>query len=351
MKQSNTYHKIEASFGSVLQPMVESLERNPRQSDQLIGQDIVIHNRTDIQTIIAIDSSNNIHLLISPAPDGDSHFSKFDLKGLKIANTEWSVANRPNQLYLDISCATGVMPSFRRPFLRFSEDVLFELSQQGVQPSDAVYTTCLRWKKFWSPEIGIEVTKEWVHGLFGELTFLTDLIKIFGPNTIDSWVGPLAKDHDFQKGTDLAVEVKTSSETPFSIICNIRQLDFTLFKKLYIACYRVNSSENGNTLPELVRQIEKLFINKEPQLDKFYEKLTASGYQLQLESLYNEFRLHNEEAVVYKVDDDFPKIVEDSFIKSPDHRITGIRYSLQLTGLEKLTIESITTDLIELSTP
>ncbi len=48
---------------------------------------------------------------------------------------------------------------------------------------------------------------------------------------------------------------------------------------------------------------------------------------------------------VFLVNDEFPRIVESSFISPPDHRITGIRYSLQLTGLEILKIEDITQKL------
>lgn len=335
------YHKIDASFGGILQPMVESLERSSFQPGRLVGQDIVIHNRKDIQTIIAIDAGNNIHLLISPPSNSDPRLEKIDLKGLKIADIEWTVANRSNQLYLDISCATGSMPSFRRPFLRFAEDVLYEISQQGVKPADAVYITCLRWKKFWSPEVDTEVTKEWIHGLFGELIFLVDLIERFGPNVVNSWLGPLGKDQDFQKGIDLAVEVKTSTEIPFSITCNIHQLDSDLFKQLFIVCYKLSSSDDGRTLPEIVRQVENLLSSDEKQLDKFYEKLTASGYQLQMEALYSGFRMNHEQAAVYFIDDNFPKIVEKSFITIPDHRITGIKYKLQLTGLEVLTIDSV----------
>lgn len=345
MKQSNTYHKIDASFGGILQPMVESLERNPLQSGKLVGQDIVIHNRADTQTVIALDASNNIHLLISPPADNDRRLPGIDLKGLKITNIEWTVAGRPNQLYLDVSCSTGTMPTFKRPFLRFAEDVLYEMSREGVKPADAVYITCLRWRKFWSPETGAEVTREWVHGLFGELVFLVDLIERFGSGVVDSWLGPLGKDQDFQKGTDLAVEVKTSTETPFSITCNIRQLDPDLFRQLFIVCYKLSTSETGRTLPEVVRQIESLLGGDESQLEKFYEKLTATGYQMALESFYNGFRMNHDPAVVYHVDGNFPKITEKSFVAPPDHRITGIRYTLQLTGVEKLKIDSIATQL------
>ncbi len=344
MQQSDTSHN-KISFGGVLQPLVESLELNPQNAGRLVGQDVVLHGRSDIQTIIALDSNNDIHLLISPSVKHDSRLSKFDLKGLKITDTEWIVADRPSQIYLDISCLTGKLPLFKRPFLRFAEDVLFEVSESGSTPADAVYKTCFRWRKFWSPDIGAEVTREWVHGLFGELLFLTDLIERFGSNVINSWTGPLGKDHDFQTGADIATEIKTSAGVPYAINCNIRQLDTDLFKKLYIICYLLTPSEDGITLPELVRRVEQLLGKNESMLDRFYELLMGTGYTIQLESAYTEFRLSYSKASVFHIDKDFPKIVEKSFIKPPDHRISGIRYTLQLTGLDELTIDDVASDL------
>lgn len=345
MQPSNTYHNSRTAYGGILQPLVDSLERGTREAGRLAGKDVVLNDRSDIQAIVALDESENIHLLITPAAKDDSRLSKLDLRGMKISDTEWSVSERPTQLYLDISCTTGTIPLFKRPFLRFVEDVLFELSQSQISPSDAVYKTSLRWKKFWSTDTEGEITGEWVRGLFGELLFLSELIEKLGPRVIDNWEGPLKKDHDFQTGTDMAVEVKTSVDIPFRINCNIHQLDPDLFKKLYIVCYRITTSENGTTLPELVNNITQLVENDETQLEKFYDKLAAAGYKLHEEPLYNAFRYNHSQAAVFRVDQDFPKIVEKSFISPPDNRISSIKYILELSGLIGITLDSISADL------
>ena len=122
MKLSNT-PPSETSFGGILQPLIESLERSPRQTGRLVGQDVILSARKDVQAVIALDSKNDVHLLISPAAADENRFLKLELRGLKIANGEWAVAGRATQHYLDITCSTGLLPSFRRPFLRFAEDV------------------------------------------------------------------------------------------------------------------------------------------------------------------------------------------------------------------------------------
>ena len=342
MQPSNTFPNNQ-SYNGVLQPFIDALFREPRQKGRLIGQEVT-NPRIDVKAIIAIDGDGNIHLLISPAPDDDLRFNRLELRGLKVTAENWSVAGCPPQTYLDVSCSTGITPSFQRPFLRFAEDVLFEISKIDIVPADAVYRTGMRWRKFWSQDSSVEITPEWLYGVFGELAFLEEILKRFGKTAVHSWVGPSGQDHDFQRGNQIGVEVKTSAEKPFRIHCNIRQLDPTLFKVLYIVCYKVTLSESGESISELVRKVED-FIKDESLLDIFYEKLVMAGYRRDLEPIYNETHLEKDLAVAYFVDESFPKITEHSFVKSPDHRINDIRYTLQLTGIQELTLDEIAGDL------
>lgn len=323
-----------------LQPLLDSLSRTPQNNKLLVGQEVAI-TRSDVKAIIALEVNKDVHLLIYPALGDVERFSKIDLRGLAITEKDWSVEGYPVQRYLDLACSTGSYPAYQRPFLRFAEDVLFEISEDKIIPSDAVYKTCLRWRKFWSSDISDEVTLKWLHGIFGELLFLIDIIDRYGPNTIISWNGPLGKDHDFQIGTNLALEVKTSTEIPFRIHCNIRQLDYTLFSRLYLICYKLTASDNGRRLPDLVKYIETKLGTDEQLLDKFYERLAAAGYQRQLEPKYSEFGIENSKAVVLLIDKEFPKIIEKNFVSPPDHRISDIRYTLQLTGLSELSVDDI----------
>ena len=331
----------EISFGGILGPLVESLERNRRQSGRLVGQDVVIPGNGDVSAIIAVDSEDNIHLLISPQSNDDTHFERLDLKGLKIGNHQWSVSGRPAQNYLDISCSTGELPTFRRPFLRFAEDVLYEILKTNNTPDDAVYRTGIRWKKFWSADVAAHVSRDWLHGLFGELLFLLDVMNRFGPRVVNKWSGPVGADHDFQAGKELAVEVKTGVDNPLQIHCNIRQLDPTLFTTMYLACYKLSASENGMTLTQLVRNIEAQFAGDMDLLEIFYERLAAVGYTPQLESEYNEFPLEYSPAMLYPINDSLPKITAESFSGPVDHRISNIRYTLELSGMEGLSIEDV----------
>lgn len=339
MQQSNISHNGEIPFAGVLQTYVEALLRTPREQGRLVGQQIArLHENT--VAIISIDGAGDIHLLISADDKEDLRLSNLDLRGLKITNHMLAVAGHPVRNYLDIACAVGKTPSFRRPFLRFAEDVLFEITRSVGEPRDAIYRTGMRWRRFWTT--GNEAfTIEWLHGVFGELLFIKDITERHGPGIIGFWTGPLGKDHDFQISNDLGIEVKSSVEIPFQINCNLRQLDTSIYKHLYLVCYRITSSAEGQTLPDLVIQIEKLIGENEDALDVFYSKLAASGYRRDQEATYREITLLPEPAKVFLVDESFPKITENSFLQSPDHRISNIRYTIQLTGVQDLPLGEI----------
>lgn len=347
MKPSHT-SPSDSPFAGVLLPLVDLVARQPRRSGHLAGQDVVLP-RDDVRAIVALDSEDDIHLLLSPASSDDARFTRLELRGLRISDRDWSVGGRPAERYLDISCETGTTPSFRRPFLRFAEDVLQELVASETSTGDAVYRTGARWRRFWSADTSTHISPEWLHGLLGELAFLAAAAGGLGTSIVRSWTGPLGHDHDFQLGNDIAVEVKASSQIPFTIHCNLNQLDPGLFRTLYLVCYRLTPSDTGVSLSDLVKQIEAMMKEDEGDLDLFYRALAAAGYRRDQEPAYSEHRFQLSAAAAFPVTASFPRLTESSFVAPPDHRISGIRYTLQLTGLGEVPLGSILSDLARLS--
>lgn len=331
------------TFKGILAPMVDSLSRQNLPQNKLSGKEIVMSNK-GTTAFIAVDSENDTHLLLYPSPADDKRFERFNLTGLKVSIREWVVADQPVKKYLDVTCSTGSLPNFKRPFMHFAEDVLYEL-EQGGSPEEGLYITCVRWRRFWSPDKNSEVTREWVYGLFGELSFLIYTTQAYGSKVVNHWAGAYGDDHDFQVGDDLGIEVKTSSDVPFRIHCNIRQLDHSLFKHLFLVCYQLTADEKGQTLLDLVRTIEGLLKDDEQSLDKFYDALASVGYERALESRYAEFQLTAGNPNAFKVDDDFPKIIADSFAKALDERISNIRYVLEMSGLQPVHLADIQKEL------
>lgn len=345
MLQSSTSHNNLSDTLDLVLDLLSKTECRPRE---LIGQEILLPDIENVTAILAIDSEKNIHLLLTPPAEDEERLGKFNLRGLKICNAKWVVSSRQEQVYLDLLCKTEESPSFERPFLKLAEDCLLEIIKMKESPTESVYRTCVRWKYFWATDVN-EVTTEWVYGLLGELKFLEYAIQKAGEDVVERWLGPLGADHDFYNGNDVGFEVKTSTEIPVKIVCNIRQLDQHMFDALYIVCYIAKLSVTGTTLPHIVREIESFLKNNEQILDNFYGKLYKAGYKMQMESTYSSYQMELSDALVYKVDNEFPKITENSFKDIPDHRISGIKYHLQLVGLNDCKLNDVITDIVRLA--
>lgn len=323
-------------YAGILQPLLDSVERGaPSAAGRLAGQHVVT-GRKDLAVLIAVDADGNIHFLLAPAPENDLRFAGIHLKALTIARREWAVGGKPTAPYLDLTCSGGTQAAYRRPFLSFCEDLLIDLDRPSVTPADAAFRTCGRWKHFWTADDEVSVSIEWIRGLLGELRFLETIIQTAGPQAVFSWAGPDARDHDFQSMSRVAFEVKVSAVVPYTVECNLNQLDAALFEELYLTCYQAVRTGGGESIGEAIARIEQKLESHEVPLDTFYSKLHSAGYRKQRRSDYETFRFAIDGPHFYRVDDDFPKITAATFEPPLDSRVRGVRYVLQLVGLATL---------------
>lgn len=323
------------SYGGVLEPLLASLGHTAASgTGRLAGQRIVTP-RKDLTAIIAVDGERNVHFLLAPAPPTDLRFNRFHLKALTIARREWAVGGQPTAAYLDLTCTGGTEASYRRPFLSFCEDLLVDLDRAGVTPEDATFRTCSRWQRFWTADEAGPVSVEWTRGLLGELRFLEYLITVVGAGCVTTWTGPEARDHDFQAMSRVAFEVKVSAAVPYTIECNLNQLDTSLFDELYLVLFQAVRSDGGDSIVDAVARIEGLLEQDEGALDTFYARLHATGYRRQRRADYDAFRFTVDGPHFYAVGDDFPRITAATFDPPLDGRIRGVRYALQLVDVRE----------------
>ena len=320
------------SFAGILQPLLTSLQRHTPAAGQLIGRDLVLP-RPDTHSLLAIDAEGNIHLLLTPPAADPSRFRRFSMRSLTIGNQNWIVHGREAASYLDLACATARSPAFARPFLGFCEDVLTDIADSDALPEHAVHRACLRWRRFWTSDTSSAFTVDWVHGLAGELSFLGDLVLRHGPQTVAAWMGPEGKDHDFQVGTELAAEIKTSTAMPATIECNLNQLDPGIFGRLFLVCYHITPASEGSSLPLLAEAVEKALVEDEEALDLFWERLSKTGYRRELDERYREVCFSLSPPSIFRINEEFPALRLGSFRSPPDARIKRIRYSVQITGV------------------
>lgn len=324
------------NYGGILEPLLTSVERGGGSGTGRLAGQHVVTPRKDVSVLLAVDGEQNVHFLLTPAPESDSRFARFNLKALTIARREWAVGGQATAPYLDLTCTGGTEPAYRRPFLGFCEDLLLDLERPGTTPQEAAFRTCSRWQRFWTVDDAGPVSVEWTRGLLGELRFLEMLVQTLGPPAVSTWTGPEAQDHDFQAMSRVAFEVKVSSTVPYTIECNINQLDSSLFNELYLVCFQAVHVEDGEAITDVIARIDAELGDDEATVDEFYRRLHGAGYRRQRRSDYEAFRFTVDGPHYYAVGPDFPRITSASFQSPLDARIRGVRYVLQLIGVESV---------------
>jgi hypothetical protein len=325
-------------YRGIVGPLLNSLRAGAGpKSNHLLGQEVK-PSRGDVSVFVAVDSEQNAHLLVSPAPVTDDRLRRFALKTFGITVNDWSVGARPSERYLDIRCVVSGNEALLRPFEAFCDDFLLDLEDGTPTPEAAALRTAQRWNAFWARQ-GAEMTQQAMRGLLGELTFLEFLVRQHGTGGPRAWAGPEHHDHDFQSDHAVAFEVKTSSRIPYQIECNLNQLDRGLFAKLFLVCFRVGASQTGVSLPEQVARVADALQGDAAALLLFEERLAMAGYSRANETDYATHRFDIGAAEVFAVDAAFPALTLTSFAAPPDMRVLDVRYTLEVTGLSSLPLD------------
>jgi hypothetical protein len=333
-------------YRGIVGPLLTSLRAGTGpKPNRLVGQEVKT-SRDDVSVFVALDSDQNAHLVVSPAPASDERLRRFALKTFGITVNDWFVGSSSAQRYLDIRCVVSGNEALLRPFEAFCDDFLVDLEDGTPTPEAAVLRTAQRWHAFWARQ-GAELSQQAMRGLLGELTFLERLIEQHGSSAVRSWTGPEQNDHDFQSGSEVAFEVKTSNRIPYQIECNLNQLDRGLFSKLYLVCFRIGGAQTGISLPEQVERVASALQDDAAALLLFEERLAMAGYSRANESDYVPHRFEVGIPEVFVVDADFPAITLKGFVKPPDMRVLDVRYTLEVTGMSAVPLDdaAMNTDL------
>lgn len=189
-----------------------------------------------------------------------------------------------------------------------------------------------RWEELFGSYKADGLSAEQQKGLFGELYLLRKFLqKGFAPSDIvDSWVGNDAAVQDF-RATNWAIEVKTSSQTTQEklIINGERQLDESLLSNLFLYYLNVDVRTGaGNSLNELVAAVRHFLAADFPVLLTFNRKLIKAGYFDPQASLYADTGYAVRAEHIFRVKDDFPRIVAADLKTG----VGDVRYSISLSN-------------------
>ena len=179
-----------------------------------------------------------------------------------------------------------------------------------------------------------------IRGLCGELLFLRTLCTVIGDSAaVDSWVGSLNADQDFQTPTQ-AWEIKTIRPSSITVtISSAVQLQTDLRSVQLVVYELADSTSNlpdSFSLPDLVEQMRLVLAADFDAEQVFEERLAAAGYMPHVE--YASYQLVCLAISAYQIRDDFPRI-------TPAHvspAISAVQYDLLLDQCSQYRIDSPT---------
>jgi Putative PD-(D/E)XK family member, (DUF4420) len=231
-------------------------------------------------------------------------------------------------------------PRYQDIFTTLVQDIVTSLSliPEGQAAVSAFIVRLKRWQAFLekhNPE-GLNTTLQ--QGLYGELWFLRQLalphLELF--NGIRSWTGPKATQQDFQF-TGCAVEVKTTSAKQHQklTIASERQLDDTGAGTIVLLHLSLDIRQGqGETLPDMVANVRSLVADDTLAKDELENCLFEVGYLDIHASRYEDTGYSIREYNYFKVENDFPRIIEADLRNG----VGDVRYTISVAECKRFSI-------------
>jgi hypothetical protein len=275
--------------------------------------------------LLTIDTTNLRHFLI-PISENSNALEDKQSAGVHVLINKWKEGNKKRR-FIDLVC--------RKPHLNGIFDlVVFEIlhliETDSLAPEKASQVVLQRWRELLSREPSGTPDKIFVIGVLGELFLLKDLVAV-NPDTIDYWLGPNGHRYDFYSGHK-ALEVKATTRKRERLITihGIDQLSYQSDTKLYLAILRLEETPQiGITVSQMVRDIVALGCDQ----TKLFMKLAFLGMSPEVIVKCDEFRYVLREQIFYEVDQDFPRITEESFTAGKFFgQIVDVSYQIDLSS-------------------
>ena len=297
-----------------------------------------------VQIVAGVDSYGQRHILVKledEMPDPPEQRTR----GLSLRVRDLAEPGADQGRYIDIECheaaghaALGVI----------GNEIIEAMASESHDPGAAVSRVLSRWRRFWGqiPQSLLSVQEQ--VGLFAELWFLLTWLASRLPlaEAVSRWRGPLGARHDFES-TGMSVEVKGSMAVrgPAHRINGLTQLEPPESGKLMLFSLQVRNEDGAtNSLPALVRRGQQLAAVDLAVAERLEDLLAKAGYSASHEAEYEKLRLRIVAEGLYRVSDDFPRLVRTSFPGGVPGGVDGIEYDINLGGFGHLLVASRATD-------
>jgi hypothetical protein len=221
-------------------------------------------------------------------------------------------------------------PEFEDIFNSLLNDLFHQLSQadDNLDAIKIFVSTVDKWNAFFK-KFGTKILSEQrQRGIYGELYFLKNHVLKYcsGSDALASWGGHSGKHQDFSfiNGN---VEVKTTIRKQHKkvSISSEKQLDNTGLENLFLYCITLNQDDNsGQSLSGIVNDLIAE-LSSTPNADIiFREYLLRTGYFEEHVEYYNKNNYIFKKEYLFRVEDDFPRIVD------PSEGVGDVKYTVAI---------------------
>lgn len=296
---------------------------------------------------VAIDARDLRHILIKLI-DSDETLDDRQTRGMYITTRELTrelagTAHVPGR-YLDLVCQDlDGHPIFDL----IGNEIADRLHSKSEPAPVTVSKVVAKWRHFWTRVSRTVLTQQEQLGLFGELWFLKVWLGERMPlaEALKRWYGPLGARHDFA-WTGGAVEVKTTlSRAPVHRVNGVEQLMPPAGGDLLLFSLRVcDDPHSANTLPFLIKECKRCVVDDPDAASALENRLAYSHYTSSHETEYEKLHLRVIGEGLYRVVEDFPRVVPPSFPTGLPVGVNRIEYDIDLTAFGHLRIASRSTD-------
>jgi hypothetical protein len=285
----------------------------------------------------AIDSENNRHLLIILNVK-DLDFSDTKSRGMQILTRELKIKDLDVNRYLDLECLDS---SSYLIFDIIGGEIANDLAGDNVTPIEIIQKVLTKWRRFWGQIPQQYLSKNEQIGLLGELYFLSKwMIPKYGVDIIRSWRGPWGGRNDFEL-PKVSIEIKTTTNIRGRIfeIHGITQMENPNNGSLLLFCLRLREESNAITsIPLLIAEIHSLLQENDELLNLFENGLSKVGFSELFVDEYSKLKFRIIEEVLFRVGEDFPKLINANFINGIPAGIEKIDYEINLNNSDHLII-------------
>lgn len=283
---------------------------------------------------IGLDSVKQRHLLI-PLEENEDEYNDSESRGLSVKTRELIIKGSEQRKYIDIICQDI---SGHVIFDAIAEDIAEKLDR-GIS-REIVINVLDKWRNFWGKPMQDMLSHNEIIGLFAELWFLYYWLfpKMSELSAVNAWRGPFSSRHDFEwVGKSVEVKATTNVQSRIHKINGIEQLSPPENGELFLFSLRIREEQGAdNDVLNLIFLCREKLKNDYEAISKFENILGIISYSPIHDKEYLKFKFRVVDEKLYKVTDEFPRLIVDSLVKGVPAGVSAVEYNINLDGYNAL---------------